>query len=187
VLVALLAKAGLKSRLYVKAVQAGLKSRLYVRAVQAGLRSRLYVLVCVAATAWIALLVVTPLLPVPLGAAMYAVGAFICHQRPERSFHLDSIQLPVCARCLGIYCGAALGMALRLGPRWRPALSPRLLMVAGAAPTLGMVALETAGLWHTSNAARAAAGIWLGVSVAVAVLPSPIANRRQADSPDAVH
>ena len=155
--------------------------------VQAGLKSRLYVLLCVAATLWLTLLVVTPLLPAPLGAAMYAVGAFICHQRPERSFHLDSIQLPVCARCLGIYGGAALGLAMQLGPRWRPALSPRLLMVAGAAPTLGMVALETAGLWDTSNAARAAAGIWLGVSVAVAVFPFTVADRRQAGSPDAVH
>jgi uncharacterized membrane protein len=126
-----------------------------------------------AATAlWFALLVVTPQLPAQLGATMYVVGAFICHQRPERSFHLDSIQLPVCARCIGIYGGAALGVALQLVPGWRPRVRPRALVVAAAAPTLVMVALEMADVWATSNAARAAAGIWLGVGIAMAVLPS---------------
>jgi uncharacterized membrane protein len=183
VLVALLAKAWLTSRLL---VQAGLKSRLYVWAVQAGLKSRLYVLFCVAAALWLALLVVTPLLPVPLGAAMYAVGAFICHQRPERSFHLDSIQLPVCARCLGIYGGAALGLAAHLASGWRLGASPRVLLVAASVPTFAMVVLETAGLWDTSNAVRAGAGIWLGVGVAMAVVPS-LSPGAQAGSPDAVH
>ncbi len=38
----------------------------------------------------------------------YAIGSLICHQRPERSFHLAGVQLPVCARCLGVYAGVAL-------------------------------------------------------------------------------
>ena len=40
--------------------------------------------------------------------AVYAVGGLICHQLPERSFHLWSAQMPVCARCTGIYIGGAL-------------------------------------------------------------------------------
>ena len=154
-------------------------------ATQAGRKPHLYALLA-AATLWFALLVVTPMLPAQLAAAMYAIGAFICHQRPERSFHIDAIQLPVCARCLGIYGGAALGMAVHLASGWRLAVSPRALLIAAGAPTLGMVALETAGLWESSNAVRAAAGIWLGVGVALAVVPS-IANRRQAGLPDAIH
>src|SRR5262245_11474962 len=43
-----------------------------------------------------------------LAAAVYAVGSVVCHQRPERSFFLWGRQLPVCARCTGIYVGAAL-------------------------------------------------------------------------------
>jgi uncharacterized membrane protein len=140
------------------------------RSLGGGGNFRLYLLVA-AATLWFALLVVTPLLPAQLGAAMYAVGAFICHQRPERSFHIDSIQLPVCARCIGIYGGAALGMAVPFVPGWRLPARPRALLIAAAVPTLGMVALETAGLWHASNAVRAAAGIWLGSGVAMAVVP----------------
>src|SRR5207249_7857568 len=39
--------------------------------------------------------------------AIYGIGGIVCHQLPERSFHLWAAQLPVCARCTGIYAGAA--------------------------------------------------------------------------------
>src|SRR4051812_3618485 len=42
-----------------------------------------------------------------LAAGVYGVGHFVCHQLPARSFHLWGAQLPVCARCTGIYLGAA--------------------------------------------------------------------------------
>ena len=32
---------------------------------------------------------------------------FICHRRPERSFHIRNHQFPVCARCTGFYTGLA--------------------------------------------------------------------------------
>lgn len=38
----------------------------------------------------------------------YLVGSLLCHQRPERSFFLWGSQMPVCARCAGIYAGAAI-------------------------------------------------------------------------------
>src|SRR5262249_922300 len=43
---------------------------------------------------------------------VYAVGAVVCHQLPDRSFHLLGRQLPVCARCTGIYAGAAVAAIL---------------------------------------------------------------------------
>ncbi len=30
---------------------------------------------------------------------------YICHRKPERSFHINSHQFPVCARCTGFYTG----------------------------------------------------------------------------------
>jgi uncharacterized membrane protein len=40
------------------------------------------------------------------------VGYAICHQIPERSFHMHGEQLPLCARCTGIYMGALAGFTL---------------------------------------------------------------------------
>jgi uncharacterized membrane protein len=40
---------------------------------------------------------------------VYGLGSLICHQLPERSYHLWAAQMPVCARCAGIYFGAACG------------------------------------------------------------------------------
>src|SRR5438067_12965322 len=45
---------------------------------------------------------------------VYLIGSIVCHQRPERSFHLWSAQLPVCARCTGIYAGAAVAAIIAL-------------------------------------------------------------------------
>jgi uncharacterized membrane protein len=42
-----------------------------------------------------------------IALAVYGLGGAICHQRADRSFHLFGAQLPVCARCTGIYLGAA--------------------------------------------------------------------------------
>src|SRR3954447_23633613 len=49
-----------------------------------------------------------------LSAAVYFSGSLLCHQRPERSFYLWGTQFPVCARCAGLYAGAALGTIAEL-------------------------------------------------------------------------
>src|SRR5262245_19064114 len=56
----------------------------------------------------------SPNIPAGYGVAFatYAIGSLVCHQRPERSFHLFGTQMPVCARCVGIYAGAAAAAAL---------------------------------------------------------------------------
>jgi hypothetical protein len=76
-----------------------------------------------AATAWPMALLLAPVAaarPQPssvgygFALVVYAAGSLICHQRPERSFHLLGAQLPVCARCMGIYVGAAVTACLLL-------------------------------------------------------------------------
>ena len=51
-----------------------------------------------------------------LAFVVYRIGSVVCHQRPERSLHLFAVQMPVCARCTGVYVGAAvmaIGVAFR--------------------------------------------------------------------------
>jgi uncharacterized membrane protein len=127
---------------------------------------------------WLSLLVATPLSPAPLAALIYAAGSVVCHQIAERSFHLAGFQLPVCARCLGIYAGAAaasihgLSMLVSDSTRWR-ILSPRAArnaFLASALPTLVTVGLEWGGVWRGTNTVRAIAGIALGVGGGLVVM-----------------
>jgi uncharacterized membrane protein len=135
--------------------------------------------VALTALAWLALLIATPLAPSSIATVMYAVGSVICHQLPERSFHLAGFQLPVCARCLGIYAGAAataaihvLGVFVADSSRWR-VLSPaaaRGVFVVSALPTLVTVVLEWSGLWSGTNVVRAMAGLSVGIGGALVVM-----------------
>ncbi|MBI3491378.1 MAG: DUF2085 domain-containing protein [Acidobacteria bacterium] len=56
-----------------------------------------------------------PLIFYMAAATVYEAGAVLCHQLPARSFHLWSAQLPVCARCTGIYAGAAITSLILMG------------------------------------------------------------------------
>jgi uncharacterized membrane protein len=103
---------------------------------------------------------------------IYAAGSLICHQRPERSFHLLGAQMPVCARCTGIYAGAAVAASVwfrrvrasrHLG--LHPGAASRALLVS-ALPTAGTLLYEwTTG--HTpDNWLRLASGVPLGAAAA---------------------
>jgi len=109
--------------------------------------------------------------------AVYGFGSVICHQRPERSFQVWSAQLPVCARCTGIYLGAAVGgmaaVLLRIKERPRAgrtqATGPagvRVALAVALAPALLTLVYEwTTGL-TPSNVVRALTGIVLGLVAA---------------------
>jgi uncharacterized membrane protein len=69
----------------------------------------------------------------------YLLGSFLCHQDPARSFQAFGAQLPVCARCTGLYLAVPLGAAIGLVTTARPlerSRTLRFLLVASAAPTL---------------------------------------------------
>lgn len=132
------------------------------------------------ALAWTTALIATPVLPAPMAGTIYAFCALICHQLPERSFHAAGAQLPVCARCFGIYAGAAAGLMTALPVRAvrrsqtrsrspRAEVDPRILITLGAIPTLVTVAFEWARLGSTSNSVRAATGAVLGAALAWAL------------------
>ena len=61
----------------------------------------------VAVTGWVAAVLTAPVLPAWPAAFVYGVSSLVCHQLPERSLHWGAVQFAVCARCTGIYIGAA--------------------------------------------------------------------------------
>lgn len=103
-------------------------------------------------------------------AMAYVAGALICHQRPERSFHVAGGQLPVCARCTALYSGAAMGMCGWLLLRWRRRgmLEPTRAvswLAASAAPAAISIAGSVSGWWDGTNALRAAMTFPFGIIV----------------------
>jgi uncharacterized membrane protein len=106
----------------------------------------------------------------------YSAGAVVCHQIPERSFFLAGRQLPVCARCTGLYLAAALGLAAWVlfrsarGARWpiSPPSAVVALVVAGL-PTLLSFLAGVAGWWNGSNVERALLALPLGAAAGVLV------------------
>ena len=107
------------------------------------------------------------------GVIVYAAGSVVCHQQPERSFHAWNRQLPVCARCTGLYLAAPAGAAVALvlrrrrrtrggrgtGEGWRSGL------MLAALPTMLTLGAEWTGLASVPAVARAAAALPLGFAV----------------------
>ena len=96
---------------------------------------------------------------------VYAAGAQVCHQRPDRSFHTADTPWPVCGRCSGLYLAAPVGVVLGRSRRLRPRGSARAWLAAAALPTAVTLGLEWWGLPLT-NVARALAALPLGAAVA---------------------
>src|SRR3990172_2315903 len=69
-----------------------------------------------------------------------AIGYAVCHRIDLRSFYLGDRQLPLCARCNGMYLGAMLGLAYQaaLGSR-RGGTPPKRVLAAAAALGLAFV------------------------------------------------
>ena len=108
---------------------------------------------------------------------VYGVGSIVCHQLPARSFHLWAAQMAVCARCTGIYVGAALGV---LPMRLPPVRSTFSALAVAAIPTSATLVYEWTGGQMPSNWIRAAAGVPIGFVVAALVLRPPSDERRLA-------
>lgn len=106
-----------------------------------------------------------PWLPTHLQAVFMQAFAPFCHQIPARMPHLDGTPLAVCDRCIGIYSGAVIGVAVggwwglirRTLPRIHPAW-----LAAGLLPALIDWAGPWLGLWTNIPLSRALTGALLG-------------------------
>jgi uncharacterized membrane protein len=103
-----------------------------------------------------------------LASTIYKAFSFVCHQIPERSFHLAGHQFAVCSRCTGLYSGFA--VAALAYPLIRPLkvtdTPPRLWLILAAVPLAIDFALGYFAIWQNNHLSRFTTGALLG-SVAV--------------------
>ena len=138
-----------------------------------------------------------------VGDFIFAFGSAICHQRPDRSFFVDGAQLPVCARCTGLYLSAAAGFLawlvwrrLKLVPGTNfntgvlksvpgtnfniavdPGVAARVLIIA-AIPTALSLATGALGVWDGSNLTRALLAVPLGATAGAIVAAVAVKDLR---------
>ena len=88
---------------------------------------------------------------------VYRFFSAICHQAPDRSWHLAGLPLPVCIRCTSIYAGFLAALSVRLPAR------TLFLRFALAAMVLEFV---VARVWIDWEPARALSGLLFGLAAA---------------------
>lgn len=117
-----------------------------------------------------------------------AIGYAVCHRLDARSFHVDGRQLPLCARCSGMYLGAVLGLIFLSLTSQRSAGTPPKAVLAvlalfglafaidGSNSYLYLLKQTSAGrldfipnLYLPNNTLRLLTGTGTGLALAVAV------------------
>ncbi len=121
--------------------------------------------------------------PVTILGKTNMIGYAICHQIPERTFHIHGTPLPLCARCTGIYLGALVGLTgLTLLGRYRHTElppTPVLLTVVGFIAVMGFDGLNSymtffpnaPYLYEPQNWLRLTTGTLNGLAMSVIVFP----------------
>ena len=126
-------------------------------------------------------------------AAIYHAFSYLCHQIPERSFHLAGHPFAVCSRCTGLYAGFALAtLALPLMRSLKRTDTPHIIwLLLSAAPLAIDFGLTYFGWWENNHFTRVTTGALFGAVAAIYVVPglielSLIAQRRFKSEPPAI-
>ena len=146
------------------------------------LASASYATVTWAITATIALALVAMIVGAPLfqstghpafASTIYKIFSFVCHQIPERSFHLAGHQFAVCSRCTGLYSGFAVAALVYPLARslTRTDTPRRRWLILAAVPLLIDFSLTYFGVWSNTHLTRFSTGALLGAVAVFYVMP----------------
>ena len=112
---------------------------------------------------------------------LMAVSSAVCHQDPAHSFLVYGRQMPLCARCTGMYLGALLSLAFHFQRGKLGSLPPRkiliplgLLFLAFALDGLNSLAASLGlgwNLYETTNLTRLITGTGAGLVVGAVLAP----------------
>lgn len=111
-----------------------------------------------------------------------AVGYAVCHRIPERSFLIGDRQMPMCARCTGLFLGAMLGLIFQLAQRRKGKMPPitaailfgifALAWVLDGINSFTMLIPNLPSLYQTQNWTRLVTGTGMGLAISAILLPA---------------
>jgi len=112
-----------------------------------------------------------------------AIGYAVCHRIDLRSFHLGDRQIPLCARCSGMYLGALLGLAYqwivgrrRTGiPSWKIIVPISLFVLAFIFDGVNSFLSLFPGapvVYQPDNTLRLLTGTGMGLAIAILLYPA---------------
>lgn len=136
---------------------------------------------------WLAVIVAPPfLISNGISASpIYKFFGYICHQIPERSFHVLGHQFAVCSRCFGVYFGLFAGVLTY--PLWRPIDSveplPRFWLVLSMLPISIDWSLGFFEIWENTHVSRFITGAILGTTCAIYIVPALVEIVRNLRKP----
>jgi uncharacterized membrane protein len=111
-----------------------------------------------------------------LASSIYKVFGFVCHQIPERSFHLAGNKFAVCSRCTGLYSGFAIAvLAYPLARSLRNTATPSILwLILAALPLAIDFSLGYFNIWANTHASRFATGALFSATTVFYIMPGLI-------------
>ena len=111
-----------------------------------------------------------------LWSILMFLGSAFCHQIPERSYFLGDLQMPLCARCIGLQLGFLLAsLFMWTGARKFASGMPdpkvlAVLTILFISGILGAI-LSYAGLGGSGNLERTISGLLIGIPLPFVVVP----------------
>lgn len=127
---------------------------------------------------WVAAILLAPIARAnglaALSSPLYGFFSLICHQIPERSFHILGEPFGVCSRCFGVYFGLLAGFAVY--PLWRSIdeIEPlmRIWLLLAMIPVAIDWSLTVFGIWENTQLSRLITGLILGFACATFIVPA---------------
>ncbi len=149
-----------------------------------------YVLILAGAALWCALIFLAPYLASvssPAGEFVYRSFHPICHQLPERSFHIFGEKFAVCSRCSSIYFAFLAGTLVlpfirisgnsflqHSGDTLFRGITARSVFIVALLPMVLDVGLDMIGLHESNVITRTLTGVAFGFIVPFIVVPAAL-------------
>ena len=119
---------------------------------------------------WAGVIVAAPLLKaggiISISTPLYSFFSILCHQIPDRSFHIAGEPFAVCSRCSGVYFGLLFGFVIY--PLWRNIDEieplPKFWLILSLIPMTIDWSLTVCGVWENTYLSRFITGIIVGAA-----------------------